>query len=212
MSYSLGSDGHESNYNILELYEQLNTKPTFTVDKFLWSTADIISSKYASVSLNDYLDNDDVAKQVVASLIKYGCAFIKNVPADVEGTENAITHLFPVMKTMFGEMWSFSDNKARNDTAYTALALPVHNDNTYFNDAAGLQILHCISHDGDGGENLLVDGFNAVKRLKEQNREAYDYLSKTCIPSEYIEDGYHYKHWGPVIVIDPYTNEPNQLR
>lgn len=171
-----------------------------------------MQSNYANVNFLDYLCNDEVAKEVVESLVKFGCAFIKNVPPNIQSTENAIKRLFPIQRTLFGEMWSFSDNKVHNDTAYTNIALPAHNDNTYFNDAAGLQVLHCISRAGVGGENLLVDGFNVLNQLREQNREAYDYLSKTCIPSEYIEEGYHFKYCAPVIVHDPLTNEPNQIR
>lgn len=209
----LGSDGHESSYDILELSAQLNTRPSFSeFSQFFWSTSEIESTDYANVTLNDYLCNDEVAKDVVASLIKFGCAFIKNVPANLQSTEIAVRRLFPIQKTIFGEMWSFSDNKAHNDTAYTTEALPAHNDNTYFSDAAGLQILHCISRASSGGDNLLVDGFYVLKKLREQNTEAYEYLSQVSIPSEYIEDGYHFKHNAPVIMLDPLTKEPNQIR
>lgn len=214
ISYKLGSDGHESSYDILKLNEQLTSKLMHSTLKPLpWSGADILCNDYASVTLNDYLCNDEIAKDVVASLIKYGCAFIKNVPANLQSTEIAIRRLFPIQKTLFGEMWSFSDNKAHNDIAYTNEALLAHTDNTYFTDAAGLKILHCTNRDdGSGGESFLVDGFNVLKKLREQNREAYDYLSKECISSEYIEDGFHFKHCAPAIVIDPRTNEPNQIR
>lgn len=209
----LGSDGHESSYDILELNEQLNPKPKLSILKpILWSMSDIVSSDYASVTLNDYLCNEEMAKDVVSSLVKFGCAFIKNVPANLQSTEIAIRRLFPIQKTLFGEMWSFSDNKAHNDIAYTNEALLAHTDNTYFTDAAGLKILHCINRDGSGGESFLVDGFNVLKRLREQNYEAYEYLSKMGITSEYIEDGYHFKHCAPAIIIDPQTSEPNQIR
>lgn len=179
----------------------------------LWSSTDIVCSEYANVTQNDYLCNDDVAKNVVASLIKFGCAFIKNVPASKESTEIAVRRLFPIQKTHFGDMWSFTNNLARNDSAYTSEPLPAHNDNTYFGDAAGLQILHCISRSGvDGGDNILVDGFYVLKKLHDKNKEAYEYLSQTSIPSEYIEDGYHFKHCAPVIVLDSATGEPIQIR
>lgn len=193
--------------------EQLKQKPESSlVTPFLWSAADIVSSDCAHVTLNDYLCNDDVAKNVVASLIKFGCAFIKNVPANLQSTEIAVRRLFPIQKTHFGEMWSFSDSKVHNDSAYTNEALPAHNDNTYFSDAAGLQVLHCVNREGVGGENFLVDGFHALKHLREKNPESFEYLSKVSIPSEYIEDGYHFKHCAPAIIIDPHTNEPNQIR
>lgn len=209
----IGSDGHESAYDILELHNRLNSKPSSThLKPIFWSASNIITNDYANVTLNDYLCNDDVAKDVVASLVKFGCAFIKNVPANIQSTEIAVRRLFPIQKTHFGEMWSISDNKARNDTAYTNENLPPHNDNTYFNDPAGLQILHCISRTCEGGGNILVDGFHVLKELREKNKEAFECLSQISIPSEYIEDGYHFKHCAPVIILDPVTGEPNQIR
>lgn len=208
-----GSDGHKSVYDILDLHGQLNAKPSPNrLKPIFWSAADIVCSDYANVTLNDYLCNDEVAKDVVASLVKFGCAFIKHVPANLQSTEIAVRRLFPIQKTHFGEMWSFSDNKARNDTAYTDEALPPHNDNTYFTDPAGLQILHCISRTCEGGETLLVDGLHVLKELREHNNEAFECLSQISIPSEYIEDGYHFKHCAPVIILDPVTGEPNQIR
>ncbi|XP_031616607.1 trimethyllysine dioxygenase, mitochondrial-like [Contarinia nasturtii] len=206
------SDGHESSYDIFELKDRLNPKLQPIVEKCLWTGAEIVCSDYANVTLNDYLCNDDVAKKVVTSLIKFGCAFIKNVPANLQSTDIAVRRLFSIQKTNFGEMWSCSDNKTHNDNAYTTEALLAHTDNTYFTDAAALKVLHCTNRDGSGGESLFVDGFNVLKRLREQNPETYEYLSKTIIPSEYIEDDYHFKHHAPVINIDPLTNEPNQIR
>lgn len=178
----------------------------------LWSKCDIEEGRYARVSLNDYLRNEAVAKDVVRSLIEYGFAFIENVPANIESTEIAMKHLFPIQRTVFGEMWSFSDTKIHNDSAYTNEPLLAHNDNTYFNDAAGLQVLHCVNHTGTGGESLLVDGFHALKSLQRKNPDAYEYLCKASIPAEYIEDGCHFKDYAPVIMLDPVTNEPRQIR
>lgn len=68
------------------------------------------------------------------------------------------------------------------DTAYTNLALPAHTDTTYFTDPAGLQMFHLLSHtDGSGGASLLVDGFNAARKLEKESRAAYDVLAKTPI-------------------------------
>lgn len=198
---------------MLELNRQLNPDVAPSIVKqYYWSRDDINDCKYARVTFTDYLCNDDIAESVVRSLIAFGCAFITSVPAHIQSTEIAIKRLFPIQRTHFGEMWSFTDNKVHNDSAYTNEELLAHNDNTYFNDGAGLQILHCINHTGSGGENTLTDGFQALKRLKEKHPDSYEYLCKTSISSEYIEDGYHFKYCAPIIVIDPNTNEPNQIR
>jgi trimethyllysine dioxygenase len=69
------------------------------------------------------------------------------------------------------------------DTAYTSLALGPHTDTTYFTDPAGLQMFHLLSHtDGEGGKSLLIDGFNAARKMKKISRSGYDYLAKTPVP------------------------------
>lgn len=55
----------------------------------------------------------------------------------MEDTELVIKRVGPAMQTLFGGVWSFTSNMARADTAYTTIPLGPHNDNTYFEDAAG---------------------------------------------------------------------------
>ena len=57
-----------------------------------------------------------------------------------QATTEAVTSLFPVQRTFFGEVWSFTDALKLADTAYTNVALGAHHDNTYFSQAARLII------------------------------------------------------------------------
>jgi trimethyllysine dioxygenase len=78
------------------------------------------------------------------------------------------------------------------DTAYTNIALPAHTDNTYFTEPAGLQAFHLLSHQpapgaspdeaASGGKSLLVDGFNAARILREEDRRAFEVLCKVRLP------------------------------
>lgn len=63
--------------------------------------------------------------------------FLSQVDASVEATETVCKALGGVQHTMFGGMWEFTTVQDHADTAYTNLPLAVHNDNTYFNEAAG---------------------------------------------------------------------------
>jgi len=87
-----------------------------------------------------------------------------------------------------------------------------HNDNTYFNDASGLQILHCIAKQCTGGENFLIDGFQIAEKIKAEFPDTYERLTKTIVPAEYIEKDYHHKYCAPIINLDPITNEVVQIR
>lgn len=182
----------------------------------MWNEKQIKSSSYARVDMEKLLsstDKDDAVKEMLDSLVKYGVAFIEKVPPTEDGTQSAITSLFPIMKTFFGEMWTFSDTKDHDDFAYTKNFLPAHNDNTYFNDASGLQILHCIYHDGEGGENLAVDGFYVLEQLKLNHPDAYQRLIYDYqVPAEYIEPGRNHRYTAAVIKLNPLNGQPEQLR
>lgn len=70
--------------------------------------------------MRDYMSDPDVGKKVLESLHSYGVAFIDGVQPTQQNTEFVIRQLFPVHKTLFGEMWTFSDaKKDHSDTAYT---------------------------------------------------------------------------------------------
>jgi trimethyllysine dioxygenase len=68
---------------------------------------------------------------------------------------------------------------AHGDLAYSNQALPAHTDTTYFTDPAGLQIFHLLSHEGEGGSSLLVDGFYAASKL---DKEDFEVLRRLKVP------------------------------
>ncbi|RCN31583.1 hypothetical protein ANCCAN_22627 [Ancylostoma caninum] len=51
------------------------------------------------------------------------------------------------------------------------------------------RVFHCLHPAVEGGDTLLVDGFNCVRQLKEQNPEAFEILSKRKIEHHYVEFG-----------------------
>ncbi|KAJ6627774.1 Trimethyllysine dioxygenase, mitochondrial, partial [Pseudolycoriella hygida] len=209
-------DNHQSTYDLAKLssctFEKYKASVHASCKRTLWSAKSIQSLPYARVSFPEYLCDENVAKNFVASLVKYGVAFIEKVPPNMLTTELAIKRLFNVHKTFFGEMWAFNDNKAHNDNAYTREFLAAHTDNMYFNDAAGVQALHCLTHTGEGGETLLVDGFNVLNDIKTNHDDVFRRLCKTNIESEYIEDGRHHTYMAPIVKLNSLTQQPEQIR
>ncbi|XP_055915916.1 trimethyllysine dioxygenase, mitochondrial [Eupeodes corollae] len=212
------NDGHESTYSFeflksCQLENYLKAKDSS--EKILWDSSVIAKNNYADVKLSDLIRREDDVCEVVGSLWYYGIALVEEVPANQTMTEMAIRRVFPVMKTFFGEMYTFSDANdlaVHADTAYTKEYIGPHTDNTYFCDAAGLQILHCIHHEGTGGENFFVDGFKVATELKRINPKAFDILTKVLVPAEYIEEGQFHVHHGPIIRTNPITGEIIQIR
>lgn len=59
------------------------------------------------------------------------------MPSTIEATREVVKKLSPIDKTLFGEMWEFTSDQARGDTAYTNIALGAHTDTSYFNTPEG---------------------------------------------------------------------------
>lgn len=77
-------------------------------------------------------------------------------------------------------------------------------------------MFHCIKHEGTGGRTLLVDGFYAAEKLREQSPENFELLTRVPIRHEYIENSEtHRNHMigiGPVLSVYPWSNEIFQIR
>lgn len=79
-----------------------------------------IPENVCRVSMRDYMSDPDISRKVLEGLHLNGFAFIEGVQATQQNTEFVIRQLFPIHKTLFGEMWTFSDEKKDHmDTAYT---------------------------------------------------------------------------------------------
>eukprot|EP00099_Drosophila_melanogaster_P023187 NP_650886.1 uncharacterized protein Dmel_CG4335 [Drosophila melanogaster] len=211
------SDAHKSNYDLDFIFdsqlERLIGRRSKSTNLTPWNRSIILQNeRHLRFPLPQLVSSDNEVRSLVESLVRYGIVFIDDVAPTANMTELALRRVFPLMKTFFGEMWTFSDNPDHADTAYTKLYLGSHTDNTYFCDAAGLQALHCIEHSGSGGENFFVDGLHVVHELKRRYPAAYDVLCSVQVPGEYIEKGEHHYHTAPIIQVDPLTQEFVQLR
>lgn len=111
-----------STYKLKFLVDNQPNKTVNTVEVCHWNSETIATPLQTScrVSMRDYMSDPEVSKKVLESLHVYGVAFIDGVQPTQQNTEFVIRQLFPIKKTLFGEMWTFSNTKKdHSDSAYT---------------------------------------------------------------------------------------------
>jgi trimethyllysine dioxygenase len=127
------------------------------------------------------MESDQGLLQWLSNVDKFGIGFVKDVPTSKTKTKGLASRISHFRTTHYGSFWDFTANMKHGDTAYSTMALPAHNDTTYFTDPIGLQFFHLVKHVGEGGKSLYVDGFNVALQLRELHPWAFDALTKLRI-------------------------------
>lgn len=206
-------DGHTSQYSVkwlslqsFDSYSNRVSAPT----RILWSG---MPDCVAHIPSKIFMETDDGLSKLMKSLTAVGVGIVEGVDPTVEATAKVIARVAPAQKTLFGEVWELKpNNEYHEDTAYSSQALGAHTDNTYFSEAAGLQVFHVLDHKGSGGKTLLVDGFRAAQKVKDEDITSFQILTETCIQSEYLENGQHHCLTSPVLHLHPITGKFRQIR
>ena len=181
---------------------------------FLWDKKTIESNLPCPLQFDKVISKEDELNALMQRIVKYGFAFVEETPTTLNVIEEVSLKLGGFVKeTHYGKVWEFSNEVMQHaDTAYTSDFLRGHTDSTYFSHPAGLQILHCVEHNGTGGFNLLVDAFYAAEKLRQDDKASFDFLTSTNIPYQYKSKDLHLRAHGPIIELDPYDSSLSQIR
>ena len=181
---------------------QNNSKVWIHPDLKTWSKPSlkhipIINYKYAK-------SNKKLLVKWLKSLHRYGFAKITGCEKK-SGTVIKIAKLFGyVRETNYGKWFDVKSKLNAVNLAYTNLGLQAHTDNPYRNPVPTIQILHCLKSSTKGGDSKVVDGFKAALRLKKENKNYFNLLSKYCSRFEFKgKKNVHLKSRFPMIELSP---------
>lgn len=119
---------------------------------------------------------------------RYGFAKVVNGPVD-SGALFRVVDLFGyVRETNYGRHFEVRTEVNPTNLAYTGLGLQAHTDNPYRDPVPTLQLLYCLESSASGGENMVVDGFAAARRLRDETPAYFDVLADHCARFEYAGD------------------------
>ena len=116
---------------------------------------------------------------------RYGFGKVVNGPVE-PGALFKIVDLFGyVRETNYGRHFEVRTEVNPTNLAYTGLGLQAHTDNPYRDPVPTVQVLYCLESSAAGGENMVVDGFAAARRLRDENEAYFNVLADHCARFEY---------------------------
>jgi trimethyllysine dioxygenase len=164
--------------------------------------AETIAEEWPTVEHESVMTTDDGVAAWMRKVATYGFCIVVGTPPTIEATETLLRRVGYVRETIFGGFWNFQADLSKADTAYTNIELLPHTDGTYSHDAPGLQLLHCLEFDGEGGESTMVDGFRVASEMRTAHPDEYATLSRVEVPGQYVGDGVHLMASRPVFRTD----------
>ncbi|CAL8362885.1 unnamed protein product [Lota lota] len=211
-------DGHVTSYSLSWLADHSHQAKTQAVvqPRVLWNRDTYSAAQVQSAPWEKFMSCEEELRRFVQNFLLYGIAFVDGVPASVAATEAVSERVSIIRETLYGRMWSFTSDLSRGDTAYTTQELDRHTDTTYLHEPCGVQVFHCLKHEGTGGRTLLVDGFHSAQKVLEKAPESFELLSRVPISHENIEAiSTHRNHMvgvGPVLNVYPWNHEVYMIR
>lgn len=140
----------------------------------------------------------------LGDVVRYGVAKVSNGPVE-PGALFRIVDLFGhVRETNYGRHFEVRTEVSPTNLAYTGLGLQAHTDNPYRDPVPTVQVLYCLESSAAGGDNMVVDGFAAARRLQSEDAAAFDLLADYCARFEYAgESGVRLQSRRPMIELAP---------
>ena len=110
-------------------------------------------------------------------------------------------------ETNYGKLFEVRTEVNPNNLAYTNMGLGSHTDNPYRDPVPTVQLLHCIESSIEGGDSVLVDGFNAAKILRQESSDNFLTLTKNWINFRFTDEETDLRSRVPMIEV----NDNNEI-
>lgn len=153
----------------------------------------------------DAVHADPVAlRNWLGQIARFGFGKLTNGPIEEMALTRVVDLFGYVRETNYGRHFEVRTEVNPTNLAYTGLGLQAHTDNPYRDPVPTVQVLYCLESSAAGGENMVVDGFRVAERLREENEEWFNVLSRYCARFEYAgSDGVMLQSRRPMIELAP---------
>lgn len=198
------SDGLATEYSLNEISQELgwDNDPQSPIPPKVWDAGLNTLPEFNWADL----DTPKHMKCLLEGYFEHGFCIINGTPAKSDSLLQLARRFGYLRETNFGETFSVVTEARPNDLAYTSLELSSHTDNPYREPVPGIQFLHCLKNEVNGGLSTLVDGFAVAEQLKSESREQFDVLTQVAVRFRFEGENAILQNHGPMIELDNLGN------
>lgn len=192
------SDGHTEAYRLDALARALHEDHDGCPAPVAWRAGAAVPPPHGWRDLAD----DGALLAALEDLLVHGVIVVHGAPTD-EGTVLEVAARFGyVRETNFGRSFDVRSVPGSNDLAYRAVGLGPHTDNPYRAPVPGIQLLHCLVNETEGGLSTLVDAIAVTDELAEEDPEALALLASVPVGFRFRDADTDLVARRPVVAVD----------
>ena len=134
------------------------------------------------IDWESFLSKKDTAVEGLKEFIRHGVIILKNAPQESETLEKLSVRFGPIHETLFERIHNVSVTGHVYNVAHTSKGLPPHNDFASYNFQPSVQALHMLENECEGGESVIVDGWELVEDLRKEHPDYFNILKNFDVP------------------------------
>ena len=154
------------------------------------------------VAASEVMTDDAALLAWLRALRATGLSLVEGLPSDAEAGMAVARRVGFLRETNFGRTFEVWSKPNPNNSAYTADALPLHTDLPNQELPPGVQFLHCLANDAEGGGSVFADGLALAEDLRARDAQAFEMLSTVSIPFRFRDATTDIRRRQTVITLD----------
>ena len=181
-------DGHQSSYNSRWLRNHCYSETERSLRKHrpvLWDAS--IADSGPCAYFEQARANPQARLNLLQTVNDLGFCKITNAPTQASQSSQLIELIGHQRQSHYGT-YKLARKKAVDNVGDTTDALDPHIDETYRLSHVGITIFQVLHPSSNGGDSTLVDGFEAVRRLRESSPDDFELLTKLPITNHRFDE------------------------
>ena len=137
---------------------------------------------------SEFLDNKEIASEALRTFISFGVIILNNAPKEPNSLELLSRRFGPIHETLFERIHNVSVTGNVYNVAHTSRGLSPHNDFASYKSQPSVQALHMLENECEGGESIIVDGWEVVEDLRKDNPGYFNILKEFNVPFRQFDE------------------------
>ena len=140
------------------------------------------------VDYQSFLADDIAAAAAIEQYLCSGVLLLDNAPVEPGTLEMLAPRLGPVREVLFERIHNVKVDPSCYNVAHIALPLPPHNDFASYTWPPSVQALHMLANETEGGESILIDGWQILEDLRHDHPGYFASLCTMPVPFREFDD------------------------